>query len=98
MCPLSRRPCNAVNAATGAEAACSNVTLSGFVTNVDSGAHTYSAKAPWQTQTLTPEACGNLIDEPNTSSPSLNCVTFLPTTSTWPATSTTGRVVVGLRR
>jgi hypothetical protein len=29
--PLSRRPCNAVNAATGADAACSNVTFSGFL-------------------------------------------------------------------
>src|SRR5579864_1198266 len=27
ICSLSRSPCNAVNAATGAEAACSNVTL-----------------------------------------------------------------------
>jgi hypothetical protein len=32
-------------AAIGAEAACSNVTSSGFVTNADSEAHAYSAKA-----------------------------------------------------
>src|SRR5271166_5848270 len=98
MCPLSRRPCNAVNAARGAEAACSNVTLSGFVTNVDSGAQTYSAKAPWQwTQTAAPESCGSLTHEPNTSSPGLNCVTFLPTASILPATSRPGRVSFGLR-
>ena|SRR5205085_1727360 len=36
---LVATPCNAVNAATGAEAACSNVTLSGFMTNTDSGTH-----------------------------------------------------------
>src|SRR5713101_5164859 len=34
---------------------------------------------------------------PNTSSPGLNCVTFLPTASTWPATSRPGRAIVGLR-
>src|SRR5271166_2048619 len=97
MRPLSRRPCNAVNVARGTEAACSNVTLSGFVTKVDSGAHTYSAKAPWQwIQTCAPESCGSLIHEPNTSSPGLNCVTFLPTASTWPATSTPSRVIFGL--
>src|SRR5262249_59803865 len=56
----------------------SNVTLSGFVANFDSEVHTYSAKAPRQ--------------EPNTSSPGLNCATFLPHDSTWPATSTPGRV------
>src|SRR5438445_10359534 len=88
MCPLSpkpprpkpprRRPCNAVIAAIGTEAACSNVTLSGFTTNADSEAHTYSAKAPLQV--------------PNTASPGLNWVTFLPTASTWPATSTPSRV------
>src|SRR5256885_6688692 len=43
---LFRSPCNAVNAATGAEAACSNVTLFGFMANADSGVHAYSAKAP----------------------------------------------------
>src|SRR6266568_354213 len=94
MCPLSpkplspkppkRRPCNAVIAAIGTEAACSNVTLSGFTTNADSGAHTYSAKAPLQV--------------PNTASPGLNWVTFLPTASTWPATSWPIRVSFGLRR
>src|SRR6266436_8290692 len=68
ICPLSRRPCNAVNAATGAEAACSNVTLGGFKTNVDSGAQAYSAKAPWQTQTPTLEPWGSRIHAPNTSS------------------------------
>src|SRR5215471_12797026 len=72
ICPLSRSPCNAVNAATGAEAACSNVTLGGFKANVDSGAHAYSAKAPWQTQTPTLEACGSRMHAPNTSSPGLN--------------------------
>src|SRR5216683_3564365 len=46
ICPLSRRPCNTVNAATGAEAACSKVTLLGLMTNAASGVHTYSAKAP----------------------------------------------------
>src|SRR5215467_8600538 len=47
MCPLSRRPCNAVSAATGTEAACSNVKLSGLMANPDSGAHTYSAEGPF---------------------------------------------------
>src|SRR5215471_15884910 len=83
MCPLSRRPCNAVSAAAGTEAACSNVTLAGFRTNADSEVDAYSARAPRQ--------------EPNTSSPGLNWVTFLPTASTWPATSTPGRVIFGLR-
>src|SRR5260370_6451826 len=84
ICPLSRRPCNAVSAATGAEAACSNVTLSGFMTNADfapdadSEVHAYSANAPRHV--------------PNTSSPGLNCFTFLPTALTWPATSTPGRL------
>ena len=41
----------------------------GFSTNVDSGAQAYSAKAPWQTQTLKPEACGSRIHAPNTASP-----------------------------
>src|SRR5712692_3914130 len=53
--PLSRRPCNAVRPATGTEAACSNVTLLGLVTNADSRVHTYSARAP--------------LHAPNTSSP-----------------------------
>src|ERR1035438_5364851 len=83
ICPLSRRPCNAVKTATGTEAACSNVMFSGFTTNADSEVHTYSAKAPRQL--------------PNTSSPGLNCVTFLPTASTSPATSTPSRVIFGLR-
>jgi hypothetical protein len=64
------------NAATGAEAACSNVTLFGFITNADfmpniDSEVAYSAKAPRHV--------------PNTSSPGLNCVTLLPTASTWPA-------------
>src|SRR5215470_3175382 len=86
--PLSRSPCNAVSAAIGAEAACSNVTFTGFATNTDfmtapdSEEHTYSAKAPRQV--------------PKTSSPGLNCVTFLPTDSTQPATSTPGRLIFGL--
>src|SRR5215472_14813306 len=68
--PLSRSPCNAVSAAIGTEAACSNVTFSGFITNAASEAHVYSAKAP--------------LHVPNTASPGLNCVTLLPTASTWP--------------
>src|ERR1700733_14302769 len=95
--PLSRRPCNAVNAATGTEAACSNVTLPGFRAKVDSEAHVYSAKAPEHTQTLTPGASGDRIQAPNTSSPGLNCVTFLPTDSARPATSTPNPVICGLR-
>src|ERR1700751_409374 len=87
-----RSDCNAVNAATGADAACSNVRLGGFKANVDSGAHAYSAKAPWQTQTPTLEACGSRMHAPNSSSPGLNWVTLLPTASTWPATSTPSRV------
>ena len=51
-----------------------------FDDQCDSEAHTYSAKAPWQV--------------PNTSSPGLNWVTFLPTASTWPATSTPNRVIL----
>ena len=74
---VAQDPARRVNAAMGTEAACSNVTLSGLVTNADSEAHAYSAKAPRH--------------EPNTSSPGLNCVTFLPTASTWPATSTPSR-------
>src|SRR5271157_2785438 len=83
ICPLSRRPCNAVRPATDTAAACSNVTLPGFVTNDDSEVRAYSAKAPRH--------------EPNTSSPGLNWVTFLPTASTWPATSTPSRLILGLR-
>src|ERR1035441_7534651 len=83
ICPLSLRPCKEVNAATGTDAACSNVTLLGFVTNADSEVHAYSAKAPRH--------------EPKTSSPAWNRVTFLPTASTRPATSTPSRVVFGLR-
>src|SRR6266852_9359063 len=64
ICPLSRRPCNAVNAATGAEAACSNVTLCDFMTNADSDVHAYSAKAPRH--------------EPNTSSPWFE-LSYVPT-------------------
>src|SRR5262249_30019301 len=95
--PLSRRPCKAVNAARGTEAACSNETLSGFTTNLDAGAHTYSAKAPWQTQAFTPEACGSLIQTPNTSSRGLNRATFEPIASTSPDTSTPRRVTLGVR-
>src|SRR5207245_6611763 len=82
--PLSRRPCNAVSAATLTEAACSNVTLEGFVATADSEVHAYSAKDPRH--------------EPNTSSPGLNSVTFLPTASTCPATSTPSCGFFGLRR
>src|SRR5256884_2880853 len=80
--PPRRRPCNAVNPAIGTEAACSNVTFSGFRASFDSEAHAYSAKAPRH--------------RPNTSSPDLNCVTFLPSASTWPATSTPGRLIFDL--
>src|SRR2546425_7920142 len=80
--PLSRRPCNAVSAATFTDAACSNVTLDGFTANLDSGADAYSAQAPRHA--------------PKTSSPGLNRVTFLPTDSTTPATSTPGRPNLGL--
>src|SRR5258708_13729278 len=54
-------------------------------------------EAPWQTQALTPESCGSLIHAPNTSSPGLNRATFLPTASTWPATSTPTRVTFRAR-
>src|SRR5271157_3774776 len=84
ICPLSRRPCDAVRPATDTAAACSNVTLPGFVTNDDSEVRAYSAKAPRH--------------EPNTSSPGLKLVTFLPTASTWPATSTPSRLFFGFRR
>src|ERR1039457_6492176 len=67
----------------GQEAACSNVTLLGFMTNAASEVHAYSAKAPRHV--------------PNTASPGLNWVTFLPTASTWPATSAPSRVTFGLR-
>src|SRR5215472_11938812 len=70
---LSRRPCKAVSAATGTEAASPNVSFSGFPINADSEAHAYSARARRHV--------------PKTGSPGLNRVTFLPTTSTWPATS-----------
>src|SRR5579859_2668437 len=82
ICPVSRRPCRAVNAATGTEAACSNVMVSGLRTTVEEGAQAYSANDPWQTQTFTPQACGSRRHAPNTSSPGLNCVTLLPTAST----------------
>ena len=88
ICPFSpkpprRSPCNAVNPAIGAEAACSNVAFSGFRASFDSEAHAYSANAP--------------RDTPNTSSPGVNWVTFLPTVSTWPVTSTPSRLSFGLR-
>src|SRR2546430_2106788 len=57
--------------------------LAGFRANLSSVAHAYSAKAP--------------RDTPNTSSPGLNSVTFLPTASTWPATSTPSRLSFGVR-
>src|SRR5215813_10743801 len=79
----SPKPCNAVSAATGTEAACSNVTLSGFLTNADSETHTYSANVPRH--------------KPNTASPGLNPVTVLPTASTLPATSEPSPVIFGLR-
>src|SRR6266576_5319958 len=66
--PPRRRPCKAVNPAIGTEAACSNDTLAGLETTLESAAHAYSAKAPRV--------------HPKTSSPGLNCVTLLPTAST----------------
>src|SRR5262249_10446657 len=54
-------------------------------------------KGPLATQTLTPAACGSRRQAPNTSSPGLNCVTCLPTASTWPATSTPTRETLGVR-
>src|SRR5580698_280884 len=78
-----RRPCNAVNTAIGIEDACSHVTLSGFRAKFDSDAHAYSANAP--------------LHEPNTASPSLNCVMFLPAASISPATSAPSRESFGLR-
>src|SRR2546422_3308508 len=53
------------------------------MTNAESEVHAYWAKAP--------------RDTPNTSSPGLNSVTFLPTASTWPATSTPSRLSFGVR-
>src|SRR5579859_4376048 len=82
--PLSRNACNAVSAAIGMAAACSAVTFSGRKANLAVGAQAYSAYAPLQ--------------HPKTSSPTLNCVTFLPTASTWPATSAPSRVSVGPRK
>src|SRR5215472_18011571 len=73
ICALSPKACNAVSDARGTEAACSNVTLSGFLTNADSETHTYSANVPRH--------------RPNTASPGLNPVTVRPTASTLPATS-----------
>src|SRR5215211_423865 len=61
----------------GTAAASSKDRLAGFKTNASSGAHTYSAKPPQPPADISP----------NTSSPGLNCVTFLPTTSTCPAIS-----------
>src|SRR5215208_1847712 len=94
ICPLSRRPCSAVSAATGTAAACSNVKLAGFgatmkdwnllLRGAATRTHTYSAKAP-------------LLLPPNTSSPGRNCVTSLPTASTVPAKSTPNLLVFGLR-
>src|SRR5436190_24177341 len=66
------------------EPACSNVTFLGLVTNADPEVHAYSANAPRH--------------PPNTSSPGLNCVTFLPTASIRPATSTPSRGSFGFRR
>src|SRR5205814_4749778 len=71
-----------VRPATGTDAACSKVTLLGFTTNLDSEAHAYSARAARHA--------------PNTSLPDLNWVTFLPTASTWPDTSTPSRPLLGL--
>src|SRR5206468_5173624 len=76
-------PCSAVSPANGREAACSNETFGGLMTSDRSEGHAYSAREPRQV--------------PNTSSPGLNCVTFLPTASTWPATSRPSRVSLGLR-
>ena len=59
-----------------------NDALSGFMANADWEAQVYSAKAPSQ--------------RPKTASPGLNSVTFLPTASTWPATSRPGRLIFDL--
>src|SRR5882672_6412237 len=64
-------------------AAASYDMLAGLSANLPSIAHAYSAKAPRQT--------------PNTSSPGLNWVTFLPTSSIWPAMSLPTRGSLGLR-
>ncbi len=58
----------------GTAAACSNVRLFGLGTSWSSLAHVYSAHAR--------------LHPPNTSSPGLKRVTFLPTVSTRPARST----------
>src|SRR5947209_141711 len=52
------------------------------MTNADWEAQVYSAKAP--------------PHKPKTESPGLNCVTLLPTASTWPATSRPGRLIFDL--
>src|SRR6266850_53782 len=78
-----RRPCKAVNPAQATAPACSNVTLAGLITNPRSRAHAYSAREGRPT--------------PKTSSPGLNCVTFLPTLSTVPATSLPSPVFSGVR-
>src|SRR5260221_446306 len=56
MCPVSRRPCRAVMAATGMAAASSNERLAGFNATLFSGTVAYSAKLP--------------VHAPKTSSPS----------------------------
>src|SRR3984893_14210945 len=59
------------------------MTNADFMTLADSQVHAYSANAPRHV--------------PNTASPGLNWVTFLPTASTWPATSTPSCLIFGLR-
>src|SRR5438045_90521 len=67
------------------EAACSKVMFAGLIATARfARGQTYSAKAPPR--------------PPNTSSPGLNCVTFLPIASTVPAKSTPKRVSFGLRK
>lgn len=61
----------------GTAAASSYEILAGFKANAFSLAHTYSANVPL------PDS----LKSPKTSSPGWNCVTFLPTVSTRPATS-----------
>ena len=74
--PLSRSACRAVNAATGTDAACSNVRPAGLVITAPSWRMLmYSARVPRSSR------------PPNTSSPGRNSVTFSPTASTDPAMS-----------
>ena len=68
----------------GTAAACSNVSRAGFGTRkLCDVPRTYSAREP--------------LREPKTSSPGRNCVTFLPTASTCPATSMPMALLLGFR-